>query len=133
MLDALSVHVVPMLNPDGAARFERRNAQGIDVNRDALRQQTPEGRLLKALRDRLKPAIGFNLHNQSWRTSVGDPPRPAAISLLAAAYDQAGSENEGRRLAKRVCAVVRDAVEPLAPAWSAGTTTTSRSGRSGTT
>ena len=115
LLDRLTLHIVPMLNPDGAERFERRNAQGIDINRDALRLQTPEGRALKALRDRLGPALGFNLHNQNWRTSVGTPPRPAAISLLAVAYDETRSENEGRRLAKRVCAVIRDAVEPLAP------------------
>ena len=91
----LTLHVVPMLNPDGAERFQRRNAQGIDINRDALRLQTPEGRVLKALRDRLNPRVGFNLHNQSWRTSVGDPPKPASISLLSVAYDEARTENAG--------------------------------------
>jgi hypothetical protein len=115
LLDRVTLHLVPMVNPDGAERFERRNAQGIDINRDALRLQTPEGRALKALRDRLEPSLGFNLHNQSWRTSVGTPPRPAAMSLLAVAFDEARSEDAGRRLAKRVCAVIRDAVEPLAP------------------
>jgi hypothetical protein len=104
-----------MLNPDGAERFERRNTQGIDVNRDALRLQTPEGQALKALRDRLQPQLGFNLHNQSWRTSVGTPPKPASISLLSVAYDDARSENAGRQLTKRVCAVIRDALEPFAP------------------
>jgi hypothetical protein len=115
MLDALTIHVVPMLNPDGAERFQRRNAQGLDINRDALHLQTPEGRALKALRDRLSADVGFNLHNQSWRTSVGHPPRPASISLLSVAYDSARTENDGRRLTKRLCAVIRDALEPLAP------------------
>jgi len=115
LLDRLTIHVVPMLNPDGAERFQRRNAQGIDVNRDALLLQTPEGRALKALRDRLNARIGFNLHNQNWRTSAGRPPKPAAISLLAVAYDEARSENEGRILTKKTCAVIRDALEPFAP------------------
>jgi len=115
VLDALTIHAVPMLNPDGAARFERRNAQSIDVNRDALRLQTPEGRALKALRDRLEPQIGFNLHNQSWRTSVGRPPQPASISLLSVAYDEARSVNDARLLTKKTCAIIRDAIEPLAP------------------
>ena len=88
ILSQLTLHVVPMLNPDGAERFQRRNAQSIDINRDALRLQTPEGRVLKALRDRLNPRVGFNLHNQSWRTSVGKPPKPASISLLSVAYDE---------------------------------------------
>ena len=103
-----------MLNPDGAERFQRRNAQSIDINRDALRLQTPEGRALKALRDRVNPRIGFNLHNQSWRTSVGDPPKPASISLLSVAYDEARTENAGRKLTKQLCAVIRDALEPFA-------------------
>lgn len=114
MLEALTIHTVPMLNPDGAERFQRRNAQGIDINRDALRLQTPEGRALKALRDRLDPPVGFNLHNQNWRTSAGTPPRPASISLLSVAYDEARSVNAGRLLTKKLAAVVRDAIDPLA-------------------
>jgi hypothetical protein len=114
-IERLTVHVVPMLNPDGAERFMRRNAQWIDINRDALLLQTPEGRLLKALRDRLEPQVGFNLHNQNWRTSVGRPPKPASMSLLAVAYDEERGVNEGRLLTKKLSAIIRDAVEQLAP------------------
>ena len=114
LLDALTLHIVPMLNPDGAERYQRRNAQSIDVNRDALLLQTPEARALKALRDRTDPLLGFNLHNQGARTSVGTPPRPASISLLSVAFDELGTENEGRRLTKRVCAVIRDALDGIA-------------------
>jgi hypothetical protein len=114
LLSALTVHSVPMLNPDGAERFQRRNAQGIDINRDALMLQTPEGRLLKSLRDELEPEVGFNLHNQGWRTTVGTPPKGAAISLLSVAFDEARSMSEGRLLTKRLAAVVRDALEPFA-------------------
>jgi hypothetical protein len=115
LIDRLTLHFVPMLNPDGAARFQRRNAQGIDINRDALLLQSPEGRALKALRDRLKPALGFNLHNQSWKTSAGKGGKPASISLLAVAMDEARTETPGRTLAKKTCAVIRDAVEAFAP------------------
>jgi hypothetical protein len=115
MLGALTIHAVPMLNPDGAERYQRRNAQGIDINRDALMLQTPEGRALKTLRDRLEPRFGFNLHNQNWRTSVGDTGKAATISLLSVAYDKARSENEGRLLTKKTAALVRDAVEAFTP------------------
>jgi hypothetical protein len=114
ILSSLTLHMIPMLNPDGAERFQRRNAQGIDINRDALRLQTPEGRTLKAVRDRIRPRIGFNLHNQNWRTSVGEPSRPASISLLSVAFDEARSNSAGRTLTKKVCAVIRDALEPFA-------------------
>ncbi len=114
MLAALTVHTVPMLNPDGAERFQRRNVQGLDINRDALLQQSPEGQILKRLRDELNPMVGFNLHNQSWNTTTGKPPKPASISLLSVAFDEARSVNESRLLTKRLGAVVRDALEPLA-------------------
>ncbi len=115
LLSALTLHAVPMLNPDGAERFQRRNAQGLDINRDALALQTPEGRTLKALQARLQPSLGFNLHNQNWRTAVGGTGRPASISLLAPPFDASRGDNPGRVLAKKVCAVIREALEPLAP------------------
>jgi hypothetical protein len=114
ILSSLTLYVVPMLNPDGAERFQRRNAQGLDINRDALGLQTPEGRVLKTVRDRFNPRVGFNLHNQGWSTSVGDPPKPASISLLSVAFDKPRSENAGRRLTKKLSAVIRDAIEPFA-------------------
>jgi hypothetical protein len=114
ILSSLTLYVIPMLNPDGAERFQRRNAQGIDINRDALRLQTPEGAALKAVRDRFKPRVGFNLHNENWTTSVGDPPKPGSISLLAVAHDKDRSDSSGRKLTKKICAVIRDSLEPFA-------------------
>lgn len=109
----LSLHFVPMLNPDGAARFQRHNAAGIDVNRDARRLITPEGRALKAVHDRIRPAFGFNLHDQSPRFRVGDSGRMAAIALLAPAHSNKPEVSERRRAAMRVCGVVRQAIQPL--------------------
>jgi len=65
ILKNLRVHLIPMLNPDGAEVFSRRNAIGIDINRDALRRQSPESVLLKKVRDSLDADFGFNLHDQS--------------------------------------------------------------------
>lgn len=115
ILDELTVHMVPMLNPDGARRFQRRNAQGIDVNRDALLLQTPEGRALKALRDRFRPGLGFNLHNQNWRMAAGKTGKPASFALLSVAFDEARTMTPGRVLTKKTCAVMRDVLETFAP------------------
>ncbi|MCY3705140.1 MAG: M14 family zinc carboxypeptidase [Gammaproteobacteria bacterium] len=109
----LRLHFVPMLNPDGAARFQRHNAAGVDVNRDARRLATPEGRALKSVHDRIRPAFGFNLHDQSPRFRVGDSGRMAAIALLAPAYSDKPEVSERQRAAMRVCGVVRRAIEPL--------------------
>jgi hypothetical protein len=120
ILDALTVHTIPMLNPDGAERWQRRNAQQIDINRDALLAESPEGQILRRVRDELAPRVGLNLHNQGWNTTAGDPPRPAAISLLSVAFDEARTVNDGRLLTKRLAAVVRDALEPLMPGVAIG-------------
>ena len=71
LLDNTTLYFVPMLNPDGAERYQRRTMQGIDMNRDAAARQTPEAQILKGLVDRLKPDYGFNLHDQSPRYSAG--------------------------------------------------------------
>ena len=62
ILANLTVHFLPMLNPDGADLFQRRNLLGIDINRDALRLQSPESKTLKRVRDSLNADFGFNLH-----------------------------------------------------------------------
>jgi hypothetical protein len=115
ILDGLTLQMVPMLNPDGAERYARRNAQGIDVNRDALALTTPEGRLLKAVRDRFRPELGFNLHDQNRRTTVGDTGVLATVSLLAVSGDREGTLTPGRARAKRACSAVARTIEPFVP------------------
>ncbi|MBZ5496682.1 MAG: hypothetical protein LAP85_09785 [Acidobacteriia bacterium] len=112
ILEKYTLLIIPMLNPDGAARMQRRNAQGIDINRDARALQTPEGRLLKEIRARYQPFLGFNLHNQNAATTVGDTGRVATIALLAVAADAPGASGSVP-LAKEVTAVVYEALSPF--------------------
>lgn len=114
LLARLTLAIIPMLNPDGAARTRRTNAQGIDVNRDALRLQTPEGRFLKSVRDRLKPSVGYNLHNHSPNVTAGKRGRQVAISLLSVPFDDAFTVNEGRLTTMRMAVLVRQLLEPWA-------------------
>ena len=114
LLSRLTLAIIPMLNPDGAERTRRTNAQGIDINRDALRLATPEGRFLKSVRDRLKPSIGYNLHNESPSLTAGKEGPQVAISLLSVPYDEAFTENEGRLATKRLAVLVRRLLEPYA-------------------
>lgn len=96
ILENLSLTFIPMLNPDGAERFTRRNALYIDINRDAKRLEFPESKILKSVRDSLKPKFAFNLHDQSTRYSTGDSYRSATISFLAPAYNYEKSVNNVR-------------------------------------
>ena len=115
ILDRFTLRMIPMLNPDGAAVYERRNAQGIDINRDALMLATPEGRLLKSIRERFSPQLGFNLHDQGRRTTVGGTGVLSSISLLAVAGDEAGTMTPGRLRAKKVASRIVKTLSPFVP------------------
>jgi len=115
VLSKLTLWIIPMLNPDGAERTQRRNAQEIDINRDALRLASPEGRFLKALRDRVQPVIGYNLHNQNPNLRAGLRGDQVAIALLSVPGDEALTETPGTRQTKQLAVRVRELVEPLAP------------------
>lgn len=99
-----------MLNPDGAEVFQRRNAQFIDINRDAQALSTPEGQLLKKLRDEWQPDIGFNLHNQNPLTTVGKTKKQATISLLAVSGSLEGKSYDGHERNKRLCTMMINAL-----------------------
>ena len=116
MLEKYTLLCIPMLNPDGAELGQRRNAQEIDINRDARALQTPEGRILKFVRDRHAPFLGFNLHNQNSLTTVGDTGKVATIALLAVGTDgtPGPADEASSSLTKRVSAVLYDALSPFA-------------------
>lgn len=111
----LTVVMVPMLNPDGAELFQRQNAVGVDVNRDAANRATPEARALKALRDSIRPAFGYNLHDQNARTLAGPGREQVAIALLAPEYDETGSFGGARANARLVASTIASVLERAIP------------------
>lgn len=110
-----TLYLVPMLNPDGAERYQRRNAQEIDINRDALALQAPESRILKNLQQTLMPEFGFNLHDKNPRYSVGNTPKLATISFLATAYDEEKNVNEVREKSMKLISVMNRAMQKYIP------------------
>ena len=86
-----SLYFLPMVNPDGAEEFKRGNYLDIDINRDAIRLQSPEGKILRDTFDIIKADFGFNLHDQNIRYTAGDSHKTATISFLAPLFDKIGS------------------------------------------
>ena len=115
MLENLKIHFLPMLNPDGAEKFTRRNALGIDVNRDALRLQSPEAKTLKRIRDSLDADFGFNLHDQSKYYNAERTEKPATISFLAPAYNYEKEINEVRGNAMKIIVKMNEVLQQFAP------------------
>ena len=111
----LTLHFIPMLNPDGAEKYERRNANGVDLNRDALRLQNPESIILKKTRDSLEADWGFNLHDQSRYYSAGLNPKTASISFLAPAYNYEKEINKTRSNAMKLIGIIDSVLQKYIP------------------
>ncbi len=92
----ISLFVIPRLNADGAERWTRETAFGIDMNRDAVAQNSPEARLLSSWADSKKPFFAFNLHDQNRLYSVGNSANQTHIAFLATAGDETGTWTPSR-------------------------------------
>jgi len=115
LLRDLTIYFIPMLNPDGAERFQRRNALGIDINRDAKWLVTLEAQILKKVRDDVQAEWGFNLHDQSRYTAAGLTGQTATVSFLAPAYNYEKEVNMVRENAMRLIGVMNKALQAYIP------------------
>lgn len=92
LLEGRRVVLVPIANPDGFARGTRRNANGVDVNRNFETANSrshaplsePESRAVVALLERYRPAVVVSLH-QPLRCIDYDGPAKDLASAMAAA------------------------------------------------
>ncbi len=115
LLNNLSLYFIPLLNPDGAQKFQRRNAIDIDLNRDALRLQSPEAKILKSVRDSLDAPFGFNLHDQSSRYTSGNTWKSASLSFLAPAFNRELDMNIVRERGMQVIAGMDHILKEIIP------------------
>ncbi|MEP3385044.1 MAG: M14 family zinc carboxypeptidase, partial [Flavobacteriaceae bacterium] len=115
ILSKVKLHFLPMLNPDGAEVYQRRNSLGIDINRDALRLQSPEGQILKRIRDSLDAKFGFNLHDQSTYYNAALTEKPATISYLAPPFNYEKDINTVRSNAMKVIVYMNNIIQNYAP------------------
>ncbi|MDZ7849169.1 MAG: M14 family zinc carboxypeptidase [Owenweeksia sp.] len=91
--DQLELLIMPMLNPDGAERFTRANALGVDLNRDAVPGEMPEMKIFQKQLRKFQPHWTFNLHDQRSIFAAGPTAHPATISFLSAASDHQPQEH----------------------------------------
>jgi len=111
----LTIHIIPMLNPDGAAAGTRENAQGIDINRDALVLQTPEGQALDAFVEKIHPNFAFNLHDQHDYYRCGKHGKSSTLAFLAPAFDPQKTIDPARHKAMALIALMQAQANSLLP------------------
>ncbi|MBR2105336.1 MAG: hypothetical protein IJ933_08685 [Bacteroidales bacterium] len=114
ILSLLTVIAIPMLNPDGYIRYDRRNAQGIDVNRDAQSLISPEARLLMKVWEDYKPDFALNLHDQETRYTSLQPLTPSLLAMLAPECNYEKSVTPARERAMKAIAAIADDLQGIA-------------------
>src|SRR5690606_32435045 len=110
-----SLYFIPMLNPDGADVYTRRNAMDIDINRDARAGETAEGKLLISAAKTVQPDYGFNLHDMHIYYNVPGTSNPVTVALLAPAYNQQREINDVRGDAMRIAAGINRILQGYVP------------------
>ncbi len=96
ILSKIKLHILPMINPDGAERFTRQNFFGTDINRDALSLYSSEAQALMSYIDSVAPDCIFSLHDQPAHYAVAKTGLPAAFSFLAPVFDEKLTINNTR-------------------------------------
>lgn len=115
IMDELCLFIIPMLNPDGAERYTRVNANQIDLNRDAQDLSQPESQILRQTFKTFKPNYCFNLHGQRTIFGAGTIGKSATISFLAPAQDQNLTVTPTRLKAMSVINAMNRGLQSLIP------------------
>lgn len=113
--EKLTIHFIPVLNPDGMERFQRRTAQEIDLNRDAVRVQTPESMILRKAREETNAVFGFNLHDQKIYYGAGNSGKPATIAFLAPPFNPSNEVNDVRKRAMQMIVELDELLQEKIP------------------
>jgi hypothetical protein len=88
IFELCSFVIIPVLNPDGAVRYTRANANLVDLNRDASSRTQLESQLLNKVYTEFQPDFCFNMHDQRTIFSAGKNPFPATVSFLSPSFNE---------------------------------------------
>jgi len=97
ILDFCTIKIIPILNPDGAVAYTRENANGIDLNRDAMLLTQVESRLLRKVFEDFHPDVCLNMHDQRTIYGVENTNMPATVSFLAPSADEEKNITKSRK------------------------------------
>lgn len=115
LLKNCTIGIIPMLNPDGSRAYTRLNANQVDLNRDAQNLTQPESIILKKCFEDFKPDFCFNLHGQRTIFSAGLTNKPATVSFLSPAQDEACSITDTRKKAMDVIVKMNENLQKQIP------------------
>lgn len=115
ILSNLTIDFIPMLNPDGSNVNTRRNAIGIDINRDFLAKESTEIHVLLNQIEKGNYQTLFNLHDQRTIFNVGQTAKPATLSFLAPSYNVEEDVNEVRQKTMGIIQAMNTELQKVIP------------------
>ena len=115
LLDACTLFVIPILNPDGAQAYTRVNANQVDLNRDAKKVSQCESKILRNVFEDFNPHFCFNMHGQRTIFSAGKTNSSAVVSFLSPSEDEERSLTSTRQKAMEVIQVMNQALQSFLP------------------
>ncbi len=115
LINNLTILFIPILNPDGAEIFTRENANGIDLNRDAVDLKAKESKLLNTVLKEFQPDFCFNLHDQRTIFNVAGTNNPATISFLAPSVNVERTLTDSRKKTMSVIVAMNKLLQQLIP------------------
>jgi hypothetical protein len=115
IFELCSFVIIPVLNPDGAVRYTRANANLVDLNRDASSRTQLESQLLNRVYTEFQPDFCFNMHDQRTIFSAGTNPFPATVSFLSPSFNEERGLNVTRKKSMSLIASASLMLEKFIP------------------
>src|SRR5690606_9795654 len=113
--EEFTICIIPMLNPDGAEKWTRNNANDVDLNRDSQNLTQPESQVLRQCIEDFQPDYCYNLHDQRTIFGVEGTKNPATVSFLAPSYDEEKSVNDTRKEAMQLIVAMNEVLQEYIP------------------
>jgi hypothetical protein len=115
LMKKFNFYFIPMLNPDGAEKFIRYNAIGVDINRDAKYRCSPEINTILNRIYHYNPIMIFNLHDKRRIFNIKNTNQPSIISFLSPSEDITKKITYTRKITMGLIALIYKELYKLIP------------------
>lgn len=115
LLEACTLFIIPILNPDGADAYTRLNKNQVDLNRDAKALTQSESQILRSVYKEFMPDFCFNMHGQRTIFSAGNTSNSAVLSFLSPSENDERHLTTTRQKSMEVIQVMNSALQQYLP------------------